>query len=272
MFMSLLMPYLPPTQEAFATPPAIFQTSANTAKPDMVFDGGCLVAQSLDNPIEPGVGEPGDFFPTDAVYGYYQNVRHIDLNISKAKVSIVTGPQHGALVQLSSKDAEKLGVGPESSPPYRYRPNSGYLGPDDATLLIELDGKGYKIHTKFYVVNKVNDNNWYGTGTPATLCAESQSKRMASLTFNQDINLAEWGDIVQEIATATGGLEFNQYIASASGVTLSFADLSGGAVGQTTGSNITLDDNAAGYGWFIDPNPNEWVAKAVNADGGKCQG
>jgi hypothetical protein len=57
-------------------------------------------------------------------------------------------------------------------------------------------------------------------------------------------------------------------------VTLNIADLPGGAVGQTVGTNITLDDNAAGNGWFIDTtpadnseflptsNPNEWVAKA----------
>ncbi|MGV8934697.1 MAG: Ig-like domain-containing protein, partial [Gallionellaceae bacterium] len=57
------------------------------------------------------------------------------------------------------------------------------------------------------------------------------------------------------------------------GITLNFADLPSGAVGQTTGTTITLDTNAAGHNWFIDPtpnqneewlptsNPNEWVAK-----------
>ena len=285
MFMSLFVPALPPMQEVATTPPAIIQIASNAAKPDMVFDGGCLVAQTLDNPIEPGVGEPGDFSPADAVYGYYNNVRHIELNIAKAKVSIVNGAQHGTLVQLSSDEAKKLGVGTESGPLYRYRPNSGYIGSDDATLLIELDGKSYKIHTKFYVVEKVNDNNFYGQGTPATLCADSQPKRVATLTFNQDINLAQWGDIVQEIATSAGGMEFNQYIATASGVTLNFANLPGGAIGQTVGeginANITLDTTAAGYNWFIDPtpadnseylptsNPDEWVAKAGSAAAGK---
>ena len=64
-------------------------------------------------------------------------------------------------------------------------------------------------------------------------------------------------------------------------VTLNIADLPGGAVGQTVGTTITLDDNAAGNGWFIDTtpwdnseflptsNPNEWVAKAGSAAAGK---
>jgi hypothetical protein len=64
-------------------------------------------------------------------------------------------------------------------------------------------------------------------------------------------------------------------------ISLSIADLPGAAVGQTTGSNITLDTNAAGNGWFIDStpwdnseflptsNPNEWVAKAGSEAAGK---
>lgn len=64
-------------------------------------------------------------------------------------------------------------------------------------------------------------------------------------------------------------------------VTVTTADLSGGAVGQTTGSSITLDTNAAGYSWYIDytpylndeylptSNPNEWIAKEGSAAYGK---
>jgi hypothetical protein len=63
-------------------------------------------------------------------------------------------------------------------------------------------------------------------------------------------------------------------------VSVTFSDLAGGALGQTTGSTITLDTNAAGYNWFIDStpagnseflptsNPNEWVAKAGSAAAG----
>lgn len=154
---------------------AFIQTAAIAGQPDMVFDGGCLVAQSLDHPIEPGVGEPGDFFPSDAVLTYFHNVRHIDLDASRAKVSVANGPRHGTLVQLSAAEAAKLGVGVTSGPLYRYRPAPNYLGPDSAALQIELDGKTYKTHTKFYVVVKVGDNG-YPAGSAAAKCEQSQPK------------------------------------------------------------------------------------------------
>ena len=64
-------------------------------------------------------------------------------------------------------------------------------------------------------------------------------------------------------------------------IPVTFADLTGSALGQTNASGITLDTNAAGYNWFIDTtpadnseflptsNPNEWVAKAGSAAAGK---
>ena len=40
-----------------------------------------------------------------------------------------------------------------------------------------------------------------------------------------------------------------------SSVTFAIADLSGATLGLATPSAITLDTNAAGYGWFVDPTP-----------------
>jgi hypothetical protein len=50
---------------------------------------------------------------------------------------------------------------------------------------------------------------------------------------------------------------------------VSFSDLSGASVAQTTGTQITLDTNAAGYGWFIDYTPylnEEWLPTRKNGD------
>jgi VCBS repeat-containing protein len=67
----------------------------------------------------------------------------------------------------------------------------------------------------------------------------------------------------------------------AGNVTLGVAALQAGALGQTTGTTIIFDDNAAGYNWFIDTtpadnseflptsNPNEWVAREGSAAYGK---
>lgn len=189
MFMSLIVAALPLAQEAPVAPPAVIQTAAAaTAKPDMVFDGGCAVMQGTS------ASTPDDingFFPAQIVGVHFNNVHGIYLDISQAKTTLIKSPAHGTLKLLSDVEARAQGIGPEAGPLYIYRPSPGYLGPDDATLLIDIGGKNYKVHTKFYVVEKVNDNNWYGPNTPATLCAESRPRRVASLTFSQDINLVQ---------------------------------------------------------------------------------
>jgi hypothetical protein len=38
---------------------------------------------------------------------------------------------------------------------------------------------------------------------------------------------------------------------------VSIADLPGAMLGLATGNVITIDTNAAGYGWFIDPTPQD---------------
>jgi VCBS repeat-containing protein len=68
--------------------------------------------------------------------------------------------------------------------------------------------------------------------------------------------------------------DLNKIIAAASMVVRSIESLPGNAVGESANDGITLDDNAAGNGWFVDAtpddnaeflptaNPNEWIAKA----------
>ena len=80
-------------------------------------------------------------------------------------------------------------------------------------------------------------------------------------------------------------VELSSLITKASQSLSGFSNLTGSAVGETTGegssAQITLDANAAGYNWFIDPtptdnseflptaNPNEWIAKAGTEAAGK---
>ena len=90
---------------------------------------------------------------------------------------------------------------------------------------------------------------------------------------------------VATLEPVTGLLESNRGASSYSlglpGVSVSFTNLYGGALGQTTGTTITLDTNAAGWGWFIDStpdlneeflptaDPNVWIAKVGSAAEGK---
>ena len=57
--------------------------------------------------------------------------------------------------------------------------------------------------------------------------------------------------------------------------TITIADLADGYLALTLGTTITLDTDAAGYGWFIDPTPltnEEFVTdlSMVNRHPGSC--
>jgi hypothetical protein len=54
------------------------------------------------------------------------------------------------------------------------------------------------------------------------------------------------------------------------GLDVRIADLPGARLGQAVGNSITLDLDAAGYGWFVDPTPNasdEFFAEFARRDG-----
>jgi hypothetical protein len=45
-------------------------------------------------------------------------------------------------------------------------------------------------------------------------------------------------------------------VSALSGIDVRIADLGGTTLGLASGSTIWLDDNAAGWGWFVDPTPS----------------
>jgi hypothetical protein len=131
---------------------------------------------------------------------------------------------------------------------YRYDPTPNYVGNDKAVFQAEYEGKVYKIVLELRVFLMVNE---YEPTCP-------QPKLIK----------------VKKPSTGSSGYDLNS-------ITVTFADLDGGAIGLTNTSGITLDDNAAGHNWFIDTtpsdnseylptsNPYEWVAKEGTAAYGK---
>jgi hypothetical protein len=66
-----------------------------------------------------------------------------------------------------------------------------------------------------------------------------------------------------DIWSATPGVAWHQQ-AILQSVDVQISDLPGARLGQAFGSTITLDVNAAGWGWFVDPTPwddNEFVSE-----------
>lgn len=133
---------------------------------------------------------------------------------------------------------------------FHYDPNPGFVGDDQATFLAEYAGKRYKIVLKLKVFSSeiVFPSN---PDCPYPTLIWLNPKRTSTAPFDPN------------------------------GIAVAVADLPNSALGQTTGTTITLDTNAAGYNWFIDPtpfdnseflptaNPNEWIAKADSEAAGK---
>jgi hypothetical protein len=112
---------------------------------------------------------------------------------------------------------------------YLYDPAPGYLGDDRATFMAEYKGKHYKIIVTIKVLVAVDENS--PTCPSPELIKVNKNKKAISDASPYQLN----------------------------SFTVTFGDLPGGAVGQTTGeganTSITLDSTAAGHGWYIDATP-----------------
>jgi hypothetical protein len=166
---------------------------------------------------------------------------------SNAKITLVKAPMHGKLVLVDQESSGKTN--------YHYW-SEKEDGQDRFVMEVEKDGVKVRIH---YLIKLRSDpHSSFGNAPSPQDCGSGHWKISATPLVN---------------------------ILAAASQTLSFADLTGSSVGQTTGTGttaqITLDDNAAGHGWYIDytpylneeylptSNPNLWVAREGSEAVGK---
>ncbi|MGP1665088.1 MAG: Ig-like domain-containing protein, partial [Rhodanobacter sp.] len=199
---------------------------------------------------------PGDItgqitlsFPAAAInyFGRYEKLHMRELEAS-AKVTLLQPPKHG---QLISGDT--------------YRPDVGYHGKDKVVALVEIGG--YRVKVAYFIQVFMDKNVGDNEETIRKYCGPKGDMWKISLQNSPTDTSA-----IQSLLSFTG---------STSATSIEVSDLANGAVGSTQGNTITLDDNAAGYNWFIDPtpadnseflptsNPNEWIAKADSDAAGK---
>lgn len=115
-------------------------------------------------------------------------------------------------------------------------------------LTIQADGKIVSVghwndsngNARFCVVRYLGDNNLSAVSTPSKPTTQSLTASQAQPLLTEAI--ARW---------RSAG--FN--VASLSNINLRIADLPGTTLGQAQGNTITLDSNAAGWGWFVDKTP-----------------
>ncbi len=176
--------------------------------------------------------------PAGLLRNFIESARKAAIDdLSLFKPSLLQGAQHGKITESVSNSGRIA---------YRYDPNPGYIGDDQAIFMVEFEGKHYKFILQIKVMEYVPNRT---TCPPPQLIKINGKPVSGSNGFDSGYNL--------------------------NSVTVTFADLPGGAVGQTVGNTITLDNNAAGHTWFIDTtpadnseylpthNPNEWVCALV---------
>ena len=247
---------IPPDMPAQSTPVVIAMASHDkkgAAKTDRTI-GICHLIENQPDSMYSAVN---GLSPVLAVKSYIWKQEHILIDkadLKDAKVSILQKPKHGVL-----KD--------EGSGYYGYNPsNLDYRGPDRATVLVEVAGRKVKVKYFFKVMQSVPG----GTEGYKKYCPKGE---VWKISLNPDDPNGSFFTFEQNYSIQNTLSSFQPEIV--------FADLPGNAVGQTIGNTITLDINAAGHGWFIDPtpgvneeyvatsNPNEWVARVGSEASGK---
>ena len=111
--------------------------------------------------------------------------------------------------------------------------------------------------THAYVITATNSKgfsfNSSGTFTvAATLMVDASTRPQGSadvLTNAQIVPIA--AEAIQRLESQLG----SQVETVMAGVNIKVTNLSSGVLGETLGNTIWIDNDAAGYGWFVDPTP-----------------
>jgi len=157
---------------------------------------------------------------------------------------------------------------------WRYTPEVGFTGKDRVDFSVQVKGQSVRLVYYMEVTKKHIDS------TPGDAFCKGVSRWKISQT---DVDSP--APSANTLTVWQRSSELSALLADAS-QHLSFADLPGSSVGQTTGTgpsaSITLDKDAAGHGWYIDPtpldntddylptsNPNIWQAKPGSESQGK---
>lgn len=193
------------------------------------------------------------------------------------KVSVLRAPAFGSLED--AKQNINLLV----------TPNTGYLGKDRVDVLVEGEddlGRPLALTLRYYltVLNKTEEQRIYNSKDLPfkELCGKSHNRwRISAL---DESSFIAWSK--DDLFAWQRSANLSALIANAQQTLTGFTDLPATALGQTTGEGanaaITLDTNAAGHGWYVDPTPLDntddylptsnnrvWQAKAGSDAAGK---
>ena len=199
----------------------------------------------------------------------YFGIKGGHFKFTKPTVTIIQQPKRGQLIEI---DGESF-----SGHSWKYVTQL-WVGKDvKDSIIVEVKQGATRVRLHYFI--KITDDMYTPTCQGAARIISKSSVTDANVTND----LAAW----------TRTAQLSALLASASQSLTDFTDLPGTAVGQNVGegaaASITLDTNAAGHGWYIDPtpldpstssglananylptsNPNIWQAKAGSDAAGK---
>ena len=175
-------------------------------------------------------------------------------------IELITQPRHGKVVYQIYQDGLSYPV---------YIPDSRYVGDEKLVFRAKVDGTTIRL---VYLL-KVTDQGADLEGKQDFLCKKTGN--FWKIAFNPTNDPSSGQSVTQspvQLISSVIGLD---------DISLKISNLAAGTIGQALDHSITLDDNAAGHGWFIDTtpgdneeclptsNPNEWVARPGIAAEGK---
>jgi len=201
----------------------------------------------------------GEIFPTNDAARYMYQFRQVDGFSGGASAEIVLSPKNGVL-RLSDGSTPDV-------PVYEYIPNPNPNPSNDVLSdLFEMSvtNDGVKVNIRYYInIESPDDAHFEYCEKPSWKISNSSPYGSDDLLVNNLLDL----------------------LAGASHSFVGFQNLVGLSLGETIGEGIsaqfTLDDNAAGNGWFVDytpwlneewlptSNPYEWKAKEGSEAAGK---
>ena len=203
---------------------------------------------------------------------YEQRNDFLDGDWNLIKTTVLSQPKHGTLTDVIVNGTNHG---------YRYEPNSGYLGED--SIVVQVEGNGVKVKVIYYL-HVLQDPGYNPLDEE---CGKTGTLWKISTAPNADLTIIGLDSTTANLADGTYSLGLPAAFVGAdyASPTVTFANLTGAAIGETKGeganATITLDTDAAGHGWYIDytpylnddflptSNPNEWVAKAGSEAAGK---
>gem|GEM_PF-1257979 len=218
------------------SPPMVIVAQASTTQVErdgkMRAMGVCAVATS--NPDTPRYSAEalGPGYVAESYFFFYENGKKFGKGYDKEgnridapsiSIKVIAPPKHGEFVESPNGHQ------------YMYAPDVGYVGNDKVIFEVMVEGQPVRV---VYVI-KVRENFYHSQGQ-----------------FDKYCKVARWKISLFPSQTPD---DLTTLLSTAASAFVGFADLPGSAVAQTTGyynsGQITLDTNAAGWGWYIDPTP-----------------